>query len=54
MECKGTGSLKTVASKLEKCKSVLMAVQEVSGTRAIVSQQAIIRFSMEMGMLIVT
>jgi hypothetical protein len=48
------GSLTTVVSKLTKYNFDLEAVQEVRWFEAVVSQQMIIHFSMEMGMLIIT
>jgi hypothetical protein len=51
------GSLKTVSSESPKCNLDVVAVQEVRWGRwggVVVSQQTIIHFSMEMGMLIIT
>jgi exonuclease III len=47
------GSLKTVASKSEKCNFDLVAVEEVRWDEGD-SQQTIIYFSMEMGLPIIT
>jgi hypothetical protein len=46
--------LKTVSGELAKYKLDLVGVQRSDGTRAALNQQAIILYSMEMGMLIIT
>jgi len=48
------GLLKTVGSELALYNLDLLTVQEVSWTRVAVSEQIIIHFTMEMGMLIIS
>jgi endonuclease/exonuclease/phosphatase family metal-dependent hydrolase len=45
-------SLMAVAEDISKCKSDLVGVQEVDGTKVALNQQANIHFSMEKGMKI--
>jgi exonuclease III len=47
-------ALKAVATELAKCNLDVAAIQEVTWEKMVVSQQTIIRFGMEMGVLITT